>query len=57
MDDHLHRHVLVMDHQHPGDICLDPRSLELVLLPLRQQVIDRVLQLIMICAVVDGGLD
>jgi hypothetical protein len=51
---HLHRHVLVMHHKHPGDIGLDPRSLELLLLPLRQQVIDSVLQLIMIFAVVGG---
>jgi hypothetical protein len=43
-----------MHHKHPRDISLDPRSLELVLLPLRQQVIDKVLQLVMIYAVVDG---
>jgi hypothetical protein len=43
-----------MHHKHPGNISLEPRSLELVLLPLRQQVIDRVLQLVMICAVVGG---
>jgi hypothetical protein len=54
MDAHLHRHVLVMHHQHPRDICLDHRSLELILLPFRQQVIDKVLQLVMVCAVVDG---
>jgi hypothetical protein len=54
MDTHLHIHVLVMHHKHHGDISLDPRSLELVLLPLRQQVIDRVLQLVMICAVLGG---
>jgi hypothetical protein len=33
---HFHSHVLVMNHQHPRDICLDPRTLKLVLLPLRQ---------------------
>jgi hypothetical protein len=31
----LHRDVLVMHHKHPGDINLDPRSVEFVLLPLR----------------------
>jgi hypothetical protein len=41
-----------MHHKHPRDISLDPRSLELVLLPLRQQVINGVPQLIMIYAVV-----
>jgi hypothetical protein len=52
MGAHFQRHVLVMNHQHPTDICLDRRSLELVLLPLRQQVIDGVLQLVMIFVVV-----
>jgi hypothetical protein len=51
---HLHKHILVMHHKHPGNIGLDPRSLELVLLPLRQQVIDDVPQLIMISAAVGG---
>jgi hypothetical protein len=41
-----------MHHQHPGNIYLNPRSLELVLLPLRQQVIDSVLQLVMMLVVV-----
>jgi hypothetical protein len=48
MGAHLHKHILVMHHKHPRDIGLDPRSLELVLLPLRQQVVDVVLPLIMI---------
>jgi hypothetical protein len=43
-----------MHHKHPGDIDLAPRSLELVLLPLRQKMVDDVLQLIMIFAVVSG---
>jgi hypothetical protein len=43
-----------MHHKHPRNIGLDPRSLELVLLPLRQQVIDGVPQLVMIFAVVGG---
>jgi hypothetical protein len=55
MGAHFHRHILVMNHQDFGDICLDPRSPELVLLPLRQQVIDGVLQLLMISAVVGGN--
>jgi hypothetical protein len=54
MGANFHIHVLVMNHQHLGDIFLDPRSLELVLLPLRQQVIDYVLQLVMIFVVVGG---
>jgi hypothetical protein len=32
---HFHSHILVMNHQYPGDFCLDPRSLKLVLLHLR----------------------
>jgi hypothetical protein len=52
MGAHLYRHFLVMHHKHPGDIGLDPRSLELILLPLRKQVVDGVPQLIMIFAVV-----
>jgi hypothetical protein len=43
-----------MHRQHLGNICLKPRSLERVLLPLRHQVIDSVLQLVMILAVVGG---
>jgi hypothetical protein len=43
-----------MHHKHPGNIGLDPKSLELVLLPLWQQVIDSVPQLIMIPAAVGG---
>jgi hypothetical protein len=43
-----------MHHKLLGDTSLDPRSLELVHLPLRQQVIDIVLQLVMICVVVGG---
>jgi hypothetical protein len=54
MGAHLHKHILVMHHKHPGNIGLDPRSLELVLLPLLQQVIDGVPQLIMISAAVGG---
>jgi hypothetical protein len=49
---HLHKHILVMHHKHSRNIGLDPRSLELVLLPVRQQVIDGVPQLIMISAAI-----
>jgi hypothetical protein len=50
----LHEHILVMHYKHLGDICLDPRSLELFLLSLRQQVADHVPQLVMISAAVGG---
>jgi hypothetical protein len=50
----LHEHILVMHHKHPGDIYLDPRSLELDLLSLRQRVVDGVPQLVMISVVVGG---
>jgi hypothetical protein len=51
---HLHKHILVMHQKHPGNIGLDPISHELVLLPLRQHVIDDVPQLIMISVAVGG---
>jgi non-ribosomal peptide synthetase component F len=54
MDVHLHRHVLVMNHDHPRDISSDPRSLELILLPLRQKVVDGVLGLVMMGVVIGG---
>jgi hypothetical protein len=54
MGAHLHKHILVMHHKHPGNIGLDPRSPELVLLPLWQQVIDRVPQLVMISTAIGG---
>jgi hypothetical protein len=44
----------MMHHKHPGNIGLDPRSLELVLLPLRQQVIDCVSHLVMIFVAIGG---
>jgi hypothetical protein len=43
-----------MHHKHPGNIGLDPRRLELVLLPLWQQVINGVPQLVMISTAVGG---
>jgi hypothetical protein len=54
MGAHLHKHILVMHYKHPRNIGLDPRSLELVLLPLWQQVIDGVPQLIMISMAISG---
>jgi hypothetical protein len=56
MGAHLHKHIQVMHHKHPGSIGLDPRNLELVFLPLWQQVIDGVPQLIMISAAAGGDL-
>jgi hypothetical protein len=44
----------VVHHKHPGNIGLDPRNLELVFLPLWQQVIDGVPQLVMISAAIGG---
>jgi hypothetical protein len=43
-----------MHHKYLGNIGLDPRSLEHVFLPLRQQVIDGVPQLVMISTAVGG---
>jgi hypothetical protein len=41
----LHRHILVVHHLHPRDILLHPKGLELILLPIGQEVVDGVLQL------------
>jgi hypothetical protein len=38
----------VVYHLHPGDILLHPKGLELVLLSLRQETVDGVLQLILV---------
>jgi hypothetical protein len=40
----LHRHILVVYHLHPRDIPSYPVGLELILLPVGQEVMDRVLQ-------------
>jgi hypothetical protein len=40
----LHRHTLVVYHLHPGDIPFHPVGLELIFLPVGQEVVDRVLQ-------------
>jgi hypothetical protein len=44
MSAQLHRHILVVYHLHPGDIPFHPVGLELILLPVGQKVVDRVLQ-------------
>jgi hypothetical protein len=36
----LHRHILVVYHLHPGDIPFHPVGLELILLPVRKEVMD-----------------
>ena len=41
---HLHRHILVVYYLHPGDIPFHPVGLELIFLPVGQEVVDRVLQ-------------
>jgi hypothetical protein len=44
MSAQLHHHILEMYHLHPGNILLYPIVLELILLPVGQEVVDRVLQ-------------
>jgi hypothetical protein len=44
VDAQLHRHILVVYHLYPGDILLYPVGLELIPLPVGQEVVDRVLQ-------------
>jgi hypothetical protein len=41
MSSQLHGHILVVYHLHPGDILLHPVGLELILLPVGQEVVDR----------------
>jgi hypothetical protein len=48
MSAQLHCHILVMYHLHPGDILLYPIGLELILLPVGQEVADGVLQLTLV---------
>jgi hypothetical protein len=48
MSAQLHHHILVVYHLHPGDILLHPVGLELILLPVGQEVVDRVLQLMLV---------
>jgi hypothetical protein len=40
----LHRHTLMVYHLHLGNILFHPVGLELILLPVRSEVVDRVLQ-------------
>jgi hypothetical protein len=44
MSAQLHCHILVVHHLHPRDILLHPIGLELILLPVGQEVVDEVLQ-------------
>jgi hypothetical protein len=44
----LHRHILVVRHLHPRDILLHPVGPELILLPVRQEAVDGVLQLTLV---------
>jgi hypothetical protein len=44
MSAQLYRHILVVYHLHPGDIPFHPVGLELIFLPVGQEVVDRVLQ-------------
>jgi hypothetical protein len=44
MSAQLHRHILVVYHLYSGNILFHPVGLELILLPVGQEVVDRVLQ-------------
>jgi hypothetical protein len=62
MSAQLHRHILVVYHLHPGDILLHPIGLELILLPVGQGLVDRVLQPALVatdprCDGLPGGID
>jgi hypothetical protein len=48
MSAQLHCHILVVYHLHPGDILLYPIGLELIPLPVGQEVVDGVLQLMLV---------
>jgi hypothetical protein len=61
MSAQLHHHILVVYHLHPRDIPFHPVGLELVFLPVGQEVVDRVLQLALIamdprCDGLPGGI-
>jgi hypothetical protein len=61
MSAQLHRHILVVYHLHPGDIPFHHIGLELILLPVGQEVVDRVLQSALIatdprCDGLPGGI-
>jgi hypothetical protein len=62
MSAQLHCHILVVYHLHPGDILLHPIGLELIPLPVGQEVVDRVLQPTLVatdpgCDGLPGGID
>jgi hypothetical protein len=62
MSAQLHRHILVVYHLDPGDIIIHPVGLELILLPLGQEVVGRVLQPMLVatdpqCDGLSGGID
>jgi hypothetical protein len=46
--DECYHHILVVYHLHPGDIPFYPVGLELIFLPVGQEVVDRVLQLALV---------
>jgi hypothetical protein len=48
MSAQLHYHILVVYHLHHGDIPFHPVGLELIFLPIGQEVVDRVLQLALV---------
>jgi hypothetical protein len=50
MSAQLHRHIMVVYHLHPGDILFHPVGLELIFLPVGQEVVDRVLQSALVAA-------
>jgi hypothetical protein len=61
MSAQLHRHILVVYHLHPGDIPVHPVGLELILLPVGQEVVDGVLKLTLVaidpwCDGLPGGI-
>jgi hypothetical protein len=61
MSAQLHRHILVVYHLHPEDILFHPVGLELIFLPVGQEVVDRVLQSALVatgprCDGLSGGI-
>jgi hypothetical protein len=48
MSAQLQCHILVVYHLHPRDIPFHPVGLELIFLPVEQEVVDRVLQLALV---------
>jgi hypothetical protein len=48
MSAQFHHHILVVYHLRPGDILIHAIGLELILLPVGQEVVDGVLQLMLV---------